>query len=332
MVKFDKILRKERLKEILGRFKEQNILVIGDLMLDRFIYGKVERISPEAPVPVVEWQNEKSFPGGAGNVACNISSLGGRCSVVGLIGEDEPGDRLIKLLKENGVETKFIFRKRGISTTEKIRIVSKAGHQQLIRLDKEDRNPFIDATFAKDYLKEVISFLEKKKNDFSAFLFSDYGKGVINQTFLSKSLPLLTGRIVTVDPKVEHFSLYKGVTSITPNRHEAAFGLKEMVPTSQKGVEELGRKIMKALRPKSLIITQGEEGMTIFEPVRSYHISTAAKEVFDVTGAGDTVIASLTLSLSSGSSFIEAGTISTLSAGVVVGKRGVATVTPEEIL
>ena len=332
MVKFNKILSKGRLKEILGRFKEQNILVIGDLMLDRFIYGKVERISPEAPVPVVEWQNEKSFPGGAGNVACNISSLGGRCSVAGLIGEDEPGDRLVKLLKENGVETKFIFRKRGISTTEKIRIVSKAQHQQLLRLDKETRNSY--------YLKEVISFLKEKRDDFSAFLFSDYGKGVINQTFLSKSLPILSGRIVTVDPKVEHFSLYKGVTSITPNRHEAAFGLKEMVPTTQKGVEELGRKIMKALRPKSLIITQGEEGMTIFEPVpkgdpfgvTSYHISTAAKEVFDVTGAGDTVIASLTLSLASGSSFIEAGTISTLSAGVVVGKRGVATVTPEEIL
>lgn len=310
------------------RFSQKNILVIGDIMVDRFIYGKVTRISPEAPVPVVEITKETNMPGGAANVASNITSVGGNVELIGIIGNDFAGKYLLNLLHTKNVKVSAVTKDNTRPTILKTRVV--AHHQQVVRIDREVRGEF-----PKRKIEILISNFKKSLPYADAVILSDYGKGVICKELLKtviascrrKKIP------VVVDPKIEHFMSYRGVSCLTPNLQEAKEGIKALRCETEKDVRMIGIKIMKTLKPDSLIITRGEKGMTLFESDgKIKNIPTRAKEVFDVTGAGDTVIAIFTLSLAAGATFYEAAEISNYAAGVVVGKLGTATVTKDELI
>ncbi|MDD5044916.1 MAG: D-glycero-beta-D-manno-heptose-7-phosphate kinase [Candidatus Omnitrophica bacterium] len=329
------------LKKIIQKFNRGNILVLGDLILDEFIWGDVDRISPEAPVPVV-WAKKRSYmPGGAANVANNIRSLGGKASIIGVVGSDAHARILISGLKKNKVDTKNILVERSRQTTLKTRII--AGHQQVVRVDWEHREAIDDSLNEK-----VISYIRKNIHKFNGIIIEDYGKGLINPILLSEVIECAreNEKVVTVDPKEEHFVYYQGVTCITPNRKEAEnavrnIKIKDMENrfkinydrlTTDKEVDEAGREIMDYLGLESLLITLGEQGMCLFEKSgKITHIPTVAQEVFDVSGAGDTVIATFTLALSVGAEKIQAARIANFAAGIVVGKMGVAVTDQKEL-
>jgi D-beta-D-heptose 7-phosphate kinase/D-beta-D-heptose 1-phosphate adenosyltransferase len=317
---------KQKLRNIISRFKNKNILVVGDLILDHYIFGKVERISPEAPVPVV-WANRENFVcGGAANVGLNLVSLGAKTSLCGVIGKDHFGNVLFSHIEKGGINTGLILQERGRPTTLKTRII--AHHQQVVRLDWESLE-----SLSLNANKTILNKIRKNIDKFDGVIIEDYGKGVINPELVEELVDLCKRKkkIVTVDPKEEHFDYYENVTSLTPNLKEAqnAAGMKVR---SKEEMPLLGKIIMEKLNPQSLLITLGEDGMMLFADSRYYHIPTTAQEVFDVTGAGDTVIAAFTLALSCGASFYEAAVISNFAAGIVVGKLGAATTSKEEIL
>lgn len=325
-------LHKKKLAKIISLFEGKNIVVLGDIMLDRFIRGRVERISPEAPVPVVKVTSETFLPGAAGNVAVNLASLKAEVSLVSVAGNDSASSKLLKVLSQKGVDTSAIVIDKKRPTTEKVRIIAE--HQQAIRFDKEDANP-LSANICRQCRDNLKSLSSKAK----AVILSDYGKGVLSHNNIQKVISLCNRKKipVTVDPKVENFAKYRNVTCITPNTKEAWQGMRlhHKNPHDQKAVTELGGKILKKLRSKSVLITQGPNGMTLFEksdPVNVTHIETAAKEVYDVTGAGDTVIAVFSLALSCGASFRQSAMLANYAAGIVVGKLGTATITKEELL
>jgi rfaE bifunctional protein kinase chain/domain len=303
------------------------VLVVGDLMVDRYIRGPVSRLSPEAPVPVVHVRQEEFMAGGAGNVACNIADLGGHPSLVSVTGPDEAGGRLLETLRGRGVDVDGVASDGARPTTVKTRVI--AGHQQVVRFDHEKADPLSPAVIS-GLLERVESRLDGAK----AVVISDYGKGVVNRRLLSSVLAMARkrGKIVTVDPKVEHFLRYRGVHCITPNLKEAAEGLRALPPKTDAEVDALGRRILKRLACRAVLITRGERGMSLYEDSgRITHIPAQALEVFDVTGAGDTVISVLSLALAAGCPPAEAARIANLAAGVVVAKLGTATARPEEI-
>jgi D-beta-D-heptose 7-phosphate kinase/D-beta-D-heptose 1-phosphate adenosyltransferase len=317
----------EKLTKLIPQFERQSILVLGDVMVDKFVWGKVSRISPEAPVPVVEVSKETYALGGASNVANNLSSLLANVYLIGVIGRDMVGEQLKEDLQVKNINTDGLVNDGERPTIIKTRII--ASHQQVVRVDKEVKGAFSAAVE-----KALLDKLEEIVPAVKAVIISDYGKGVINQTVLKRAISLaLKYKIpVNVDPKIEHFLRYKKVSCITPNTSEAIAGMRHRDVFEDKDVVELGRKILKTLDSKSVLITRGEKGMTLFEPGdRITHIPTRAKEVFDVTGAGDTVIATFTLALAAKASFREAAEISNFAAGLVVGKLGTATVTPPEL-
>lgn len=313
-------------RDILQGFPKVKILIVGDIILDRFIRGEARRISPEAPVPVVKVTDETYRLGGAGNVANNIISLGGSVSLAGLMGNDFTADILTGELRKKNIDTSGIFTDSAVKTSVKTRVI--AGHQQVVRFDKEtvrELSPSIS--------EKVIQFINKKIPRCDAVLISDYGKGFVTQKIISEIIRLAKKykKIVTVDPKIEHFSRYKFADCLTPNIYEAMDGMGVSKLKSEDDFEALGRRILKNLKCRSVLITRGENGMSLFEKNKITHIPTAAKEVFDVTGAGDTVIAVLTLALSRGASLAEAAEIANYAAGIVVGKLGTATVLPSEL-
>lgn len=315
------------LNNILEKFPKAKVLIVGDLILDRFIYGESRRISPEAPVPVVEVKDEIYNLGGAGNVANNVISLGGTVSVAGVVGNDYPAEILLKELNKKNIDTGGIFTDKAIKTSIKTRVI--AGHQQVVRFDREticELSPLMAV--------KIIQFINKKIPVSDAVLISDYGKGVVTQKIISEIIRLTRKhkKLVTVDPKIENFSRYKFVDCLTPNIYEAMDGMGVSKIKSEKDFENLGKKILKKLKCRSVLITQGENGMTLFEKRKIHHIPTTAKEVFDVTGAGDTVISALTLALSCGASLKDAAKIANYAAGIVVGKLGTAVVSSEELL
>lgn len=319
--------RNNAIAKIVDRFSKAKVLVVGDIIVDHFVWGKVTRLSPEAPVPIVEVTKENFIPGGGGNVAFNITALKGQSFLCGVVGNDALGDQLRGQLKNLGVNTDGIFVEQGIPTIQKTRIIANV--QQVVRIDREDKQIKNRKT-----MEQVLAYLEETIPVVDAVLISDYGKGVINVTVPSQVIQLARKykKIVTVDPKIEHFLKYKKVTCITPNHLEAAQGIHYPVPKTQEETELLGEKIIKKLRCDSLLITQGEKGMTLFRHgLKSVHISTMAREVFDVTGAGDTVIATLTLALAAGADLYEAAVLANYAAGIVVGRIGTATCTPEEL-
>lgn len=316
-----------RLVKFIPKFKSRKILVLGDLMVDMFLWGKVTRISPEAPVPVVVVEKETSALGGAGNVANNLRSLGSEVFLFGVIGNDQVGNKLKDDFLTSGINIDGIISDDFRPTSIKTRII--AAHQQIVRFDKE-----LKGELESRLNDELISRFETLIPKVDAVILSDYGKGVINKTVLQKTISLANKHNIpiTVDPKIEHFLDYKKVSCITPNQAEAIAGMHYKDISLDKDIFELGKKILKKLDSKTVLITRGEKGMTLFEPGnRITHIPTRAREVFDVTGAGDTVIATLTLALASGANFREAAEIANFAAGLVVAKLGTATVTPEEL-
>lgn len=320
------MLKKNKLKKIISRFKNKRVLVVGDLILDCHIFGNVNRISPEAPVPVVVAKNQTYRAGGAANVAMNLASLGAKASICGLIGSDDFGKKLNFLLKKNKINTSCLVKNKQHKTTLKTRII--AHHQQVVRVDWES-----GSKYSLQIIKKILDQVKKEINRFDAVIIEDYGKGMINP-FLVKELVALCkkgSKIITVDPKDDHFCYYRGVTSLTPNLAEAqiAAGLKA---TSKNEIKKIGKKIIEAISPESLLLTLGEDGMMLFEKGSINHIPTAALEVYDVTGAGDTVISVFTLALLGGASHFEAAQIANLAAGLVVGKLGAAEVSRTELI
>jgi D-beta-D-heptose 7-phosphate kinase/D-beta-D-heptose 1-phosphate adenosyltransferase len=332
----------KRLKKSVKKLNQARVLVIGDLILDEYIWGKVDRISPEAPVPVV-WANKKTHvPGGAANVANNIRAYGAQVYLAGVIGSDKNAQLLLTELKKKNIKTNGIFEESDRYTTVKSRII--AGHQQVVRVDWEHTEPLPQET-----TRRIFKFIKNNINNFDAIIIEDYGKGVINAQLLEGVILLAQAhkKIVTVDPKEDHFQYYRGVTSITPNRKELENAVRNLKIRDNKNklkldsdklfadkdIDAAGRQILEYLGLESLLVTLGEQGMKLFEKGgRLTHIPTVAQEVFDVSGAGDTVISTFTLGLCAGASKLDAAHIANYAAGIVVGKIGTATTSQEEIL
>ena len=332
------------LKNIISKFSKKKICVIGDLILDQYIVGSVLRISPEAPVPIV-LQEESSFnPGGAANVAYNLKALGADVTQIGRIGEDIEGTILKDTLKKKGINTKGIFADSSLPTILKTRVVAR--HHQIVRIDKEKTNSVGNPKTT----KKIFDFIHKNLADFDAVIISDYGKGLISPELVNlvRDLALKNKIIITVDPKVEHFGYYRNVTAITPNRKETENAIRDIKIKEHHGsqleiyndhldsprlIDQAGENLLKFLDLESLLITLGEDGMRLFERGKKpVAIATRVREVYDVTGAGDTVISVFTLSLACGSSKADAAHLANCAAGIVVGKMGAATVTKEELL
>ncbi|MCL2335280.1 MAG: D-glycero-beta-D-manno-heptose-7-phosphate kinase [Endomicrobia bacterium] len=314
------------LSKLIDSFEKQTILVVGDTMVDKFIWGKVSRISPEAPVPVVEVTRETETLGGAGNVANNITALGGKAYMISAIGDDNTGRMLVGLLEDKNINADFIVRDNNRPTIIKTRII--ATNQQVVRVDREIKGVYAHSTEQK-IIKNIELLLPKA----NAVILSDYGKGVVSQNVLKKTIALARKHKipVSVDPKVENFKKYKKVTTITPNTKEAIEGMAAVNINTEEDIRNLGKKILKTLNSDSVLITRGEMGMTLVQPDKITTIPTRAKEVYDVTGAGDTVISTMTLALAAKADFVTAAEIANFAAGIVVGKLGTATASPQEL-
>lgn len=313
-------------KKIISKFNKVNVLVVGDLILDEFLWGDVSRISPEAPVPVVWVRSESFMPGGAANVANNIHALGGKVHLAGVVGMDERGRILTDELRKKGMDVEGVVVDGERPTTLKTRVI--AHHQQVVRIDKEKMHGLAGGVIDQivDYAKEIISGID-------AIIIEDYGKGVVTPRLLQEILRLAKRHktIVTVDPKEDHFHYYKGVTAVTPNYHEAAKALG--IKADGGDIQKIGKALVNKLKCEAVLITLGENGMQLFEKSGcSTHIPTLARDVFDVSGAGDTVVAAFTLALAAGAGMKTAARVSNLAAGVVVGKVGTAVVTQEELI
>lgn len=323
-------LNRSAIAKILSKFQGRRVLVLGDFILDHYVWGGVERISPEAPVPVVEVREESYRLGGALNVAANIASLGAKPTAVGILGEDGFADQVRRQCEAAGIALNAIT-SLDRPTIRKTRII--AGSQQMVRIDRETRGK-IDP----DSLRDLSHCLSVSLKSTDAVIFSDYGKGVVNPQILRSTVPLaLKAKLpIVADPKLQNFWSYRKVTLMTPNTKEAGESIGRKLKTEAE-IESAGKKIRKKLDLRALLITRGEHGMSLFEAVnggadRVTHIPTRAREVFDVTGAGDTVTAVCGLALAAGLDLRTTLEIANLAAGIVVGKIGTAVVTPREIL
>ena len=324
-----KILNQKRALEIIGRFPHAMVLVVGDLMIDHFIRGKVSRISPEAPVPVVEVESDYLLLGGSANVSHNIHAMGGRVCVSGVVGADKMGKKLISEFRKRQIDTRGVVVEANRPTTLKTRIVAHS--QQVVRFDRESRQPV-----TADSIERMIAYVGTLRNELGAIVISDYGKGVITKALLDGIRELVRDRkiIICVDPKKSDFSLYEGCDIITPNHHEAgrAVGAERV---SRENLIDVGTTLLSRYRYQALLITRGEEGMSLFEKNDRIHhtfFPTQAREVFDVTGAGDTAIGVFALCMASGASFREAAFLANHAAGIVVGKVGTSTVSRAELI
>jgi D-glycero-beta-D-manno-heptose-7-phosphate kinase len=323
-----------RVRQLLDRASQTRILVIGDVMFDQFIWGHVRRISPEAPVPVVDYDHESSMPGGAANVARNLTSLSAGCDLVGLIGRDEWGRKLKALLAQERVQCDGVISQRNRPTSVKTRII--AHQQQVVRVDREA----VEELDAKT-TQRLLARIESKLASCSAVIIGDYGKGVVTQPVLDqvKRWCRQRGLWLSLDPKPVHQLNLAGLSLITPNRKEAfeLAGLQDHSrrpdPLQDQQLLRVTEVLLSKLQPALLLITLGDQGMLLCcRDKQPFHIPTVAQEVFDVSGAGDTVIASFTLAIAVGASPLEAAMFSNHAAGVVVGKIGTAVVQPNELL
>jgi len=327
-------LSPRRVREILSAATKARLLVVGDVMLDQFIWGSVSRISPEAPVPVLDFARESFMPGGAANVARNLVALETPAELFGVIGTDDAGDKLQKLLCDTNIGCPGLVKSPTRHTSIKTRIV--AHQQQVVRVDRETRGAVDGKTLA-SLLAEIKKALAKA----DAVIVGDYGKGVVTQPLLNeiKSLCHERGVWISLDPKPVHKLNLNGLSLITPNRKEAfelanlSDDTKNANPLADENLMLVTDRLFRELNPALLLITLGELGMLLCQrDHKPFHIPTVAQEVFDVSGAGDTVIATFTLAIAAGASPIEAAVLSNYAAGIVVGKVGTATTTPEELL
>lgn len=314
-------------EKVIRRFSGVRILVLGDIMLDRFIWGNVTRISPEAPVPVLVVEKETFLLGGAANVVNNIHSLGGQASLCGVVGDDEMGRKVMQKLGEMGIERQGVLIEPGRQTTVKTRII--AHHQQVIRIDRETaRQPETSS------VRTLSGYLEKSIKGFHGIILSDYEKGLLTKNLVRHAIRAAggAGRFVMVDPKIKNFFLYRGATVITPNTGEAS-SASGIPITDASSLHRAGGILLKRLKCDAMVITRGEDGMAVFEPrKRPLLVQTKAREVYDVTGAGDTVIGTMALALGAGGSIRKAAELANHAAGIVVGKVGTATVDQEELI
>lgn len=308
--------------DVLKGFSSKRILIVGDLILDRFIWGKVERISPEAPVPIVDVVDDSFMLGGAANVANNIVALKGRATVMGVVGSDSAAGVILEMLTERGITPALIEGTR--PTTIKTRVIAHG--QQVVRFDRETREGLSEKSLA-----ALIKQIKKAAPEHDAVIISDYLKGVISAKLVRETVRAAGEKFVALDPKVGHFHLYKGVSLITPNTLEAQKGSGVEI-TDKGSLLDAGKKLLTKSGSKAVLITRGEHGMSLFEGTRTTHIPTVAKKVFDVTGAGDTVIAAFTLARAAGASMRDSAVIANHAAGVVVGEVGTATASKEDIL
>ncbi len=321
------VLSVERTRRLLKSLPGTRVLVLGDVMLDAFVWGRAARLSPEAPVPVVEVSHESYHLGGAANVAANVRALGGQVVLAGVIGDDDAGRRVQAALAEAGIESALGIAGDGRPTTLKTRVVAQ--HQQIVRADRE-RSDELDAASCQALLERLRQALA----GCAALIVSDYQKGVVNAMLMARLLPWARrrGLPVLVDPKLRNFSLFKRVAVITPNQLEAeqATGLRIR---DEASLHAAGMRILESLNCAAALITRGEHGLSLFERGRRpRHVPAAAREVFDVTGAGDTVIATLGLALGAGAPLASAALLANHAAGVVVGKLGTAAAQPAEVL
>jgi len=319
-------LTKTRAAEILQTLRDRYVLVLGDVMLDEFVWGDVTRISPEAPVPVVDVRRESMHLGGAANVLANLVALGARGSVVGVVGDDAAGRRLQTGLSELGSQAQYLLIDASRPSTTKTRIIA---HSQLVvRADRESRSPVTGKLEEK-----IVSCLKDALRQADAFVVSDYDKGVVTSSILREILPVAYGRVpVLIDPKLRNFNSYRPATLVTPN-HLEALRMSDTEDHSDDGSLHAAKVIRDKLGCDAVLITRGDRGMMLLEgDGRPVFVETAAREVYDVTGAGDTVIAALAGALASGATMIEAASFANHAAGIVVGKVGTATATAEELL
>jgi len=319
-------LSKSQVAEYINRFPSARVCVLGDVMLDRYFWGEVDRISPEAPVPVVSVTRRSKRLGGAANVAANLRTLGVQVSLVGLIGDDRAGDELTGILDDLGIGAKHLKIEKGHETTEKVRIIAQS--QQVVRADFEESKPPDD-----DLRSRMLAGVVDDHKNFDALIISDYGKGVVQESSIREIIAAWrkAGVPVLVDPHVSHFRWYNGASIVTPNTKEAASFYGEM------DRKELftGRafELRESLGVDSLLITRGEDGMSLYmQDTREYHIPTVAKEVYDVTGAGDTVVSVLGAGLASGAPVLDSVIVANQAAGQVVREIGTTTVAPETLL
>ncbi|MFZ5877257.1 MAG: D-glycero-beta-D-manno-heptose-7-phosphate kinase [Nitrospirota bacterium] len=315
-----------RLRDLASRLSQARVVVLGDLMLDRFIWGRVSRISPEAPVPVVEVTSESVLLGGAGNVFLNLLSLGATVSLCGVVGDDAPGASLLDLLRARGASVNGVLAESGRPTSQKTRVI--AHQQQVVRVDRERRAPLLVKT--RDALIDAV---EARLDGANCLVVSDYAKGVVSSELMDRVRTAATRRGVEilVDPKVSNMACYSGVHVVTPNHLEAsqASGV-DIVDAST--LAHAGRVLLERLGAAAVLVTRGEQGMSLFERDGGVtHIPTVAKQVFDVTGAGDTVIAALAAARSIGAPLADAARLANCAAGYVVGVVGTAAVTPDAL-
>jgi D-beta-D-heptose 7-phosphate kinase/D-beta-D-heptose 1-phosphate adenosyltransferase len=311
---------------LLDRYSAQRVVVIGDIMLDEYWMGTVERISPEAPVPVVAVHKQEAKLGGATNVAQNIRSLGGQVITVGVIGDDRAGELVRSHMADQGMSNAGLLLDRARPTTLKTRIV--AHNQQVVRADSETTEPIAPAQ-----VEELTRGCLDALRDASGLVISDYGKGVIQPELLSRVVPEARrlGKFIVVDPKDTHFNSYKLVTTLTPNHHEAGFVAGRRI-RDDESLRSVGFELLDRLNADSLLITLGEKGMALFTPNRSLtRIPTVAKQVYDVTGAGDTVIATVAMTLAAGGTMLQAAYAANVAAGEVIKEIGTAQTTVDAI-
>jgi D-glycero-beta-D-manno-heptose-7-phosphate kinase len=319
------MMNQTAVQQIISRFPSLRILALGDFMLDHFVMGRVDRISPEAPVPIVDVDREEFHLGGAGNVVMNGKSLGAQMIPLGVIGNDWAGERIRELFLEEQLSADGLLTSER-PTTLKTRIL--AHQQQVVRVDREQRTPISD-----DLQNQLLNQFMEVIDSVDGVIVSDYAKGTLTPALLAKILPEARKRekLVCLDPKTRHFSSYTPVTVITPNQAEASSLLGYPI-VSDEDLKEAANRILKLIDCTALLITRGDKGMALFTKDEYKLVPTKAREVYDVTGAGDTVVTTICLALAAGAEMIEAVELANAAAGIVVGKVGTACVDPSELL
>ncbi len=324
----------ERVQQLIRLFREKKLLVIGDLMLDEYVWGRVSRISPEAPVPVVEVLRESYYPGGAANVARNVREFADTVEIVGLLGSDPPGARLQGLLAESGIALVGPPPRPSFHTIVKTRIIAR--HQQVVRVDREQ-----PVTIRPELQEECLNYLRKNIASVDGIILEDYGKGFFQQSMVEgiAEIARANGKIITADPNPRNPIRWRSMTAVKPNRQEAFGAANEPwsepdpQPLKDRPLLRVGEKLLQDWQPENLVITLGDLGMILFslhdEP---HHVPPRAREVFDLSGAGDTAVALFTLALVAGASPVEAVEISNRASGIVIAKLGTATALPSELL
>jgi len=320
-------LAPERASRLVSAFSRAHVLVIGDAMLDTFLVGRVTRISPEAPVPVVAFQEERHRIGGAANVAHNITALGGHATLIGVIGQDENGKILTRRCHEARISAGVLATDSERVTTTKVRIVTER-NQQVARVDYET-----DAEISGETERGIVDSIRDAGGNASAIVVSDYLKGCVTRQVIAAAVDLAREREIPllVDPKIPHIDYYAGATLITPNHHEAETATHMRIRSAEEA-QVAARAFRDRARCGAVLITRGDQGMWLLGPDGEGHLPAAAREVADVTGAGDTVIATMGLALAAGGTFVEAAQLANAAAGLVVGKFGAATLTADELL